>query len=92
MNSFAWRQQFIQLPVRIKELKDMGYLIVSKRNRDASVNYVFLGEVNTSAPVVTTKPKQQWEIEQEAMDKQIRVVKNGQVFYEDVKEPEQMSL
>ena len=47
MNSWLYRRKFIQLPVRIKELKEKGYLIVSKRNEDTSVNYILLSKDQT---------------------------------------------
>ena len=40
VNSYIWRTSWIQLPVRIKELKEMGYNIVSERQENRSVNYV----------------------------------------------------
>ena len=60
MNSWLYRRKFIQLPVRIKELKGKGYLIVSKRNEDTSVNYVLL---NNKSVVVEEKPKLEWIFE-----------------------------
>ncbi len=44
MNSYTWRMSFIQLPVRILELKDMGYDIYSRQNADRSVNYILVAE------------------------------------------------
>ena len=44
MNSWFYRTRFIQLPVRVKELKEKGYLIVSKKNKDTSVNYILLSK------------------------------------------------
>lgn len=40
MNSYTYRMQFIQLPARIKELKDKGYYITSHTNKNRSVNYI----------------------------------------------------
>ena len=40
MNSFQYRTMFIQLPVRIKELKRMGHKIVTSPNKNRSVNYI----------------------------------------------------
>lgn len=42
MNSYQYRMQFIQLPVRIKELKERGYGIVSRTNPNRSVDYVLI--------------------------------------------------
>ena len=43
INSFTFRDKFIQLPVRIKELKEQGYDIASITNPDRSVDYVLQG-------------------------------------------------
>lgn len=51
INSFVYRKSFVQLPVRISELKDFGYSIISQRNPDRSVNYILESE---------TKPKTTW--------------------------------
>ena len=51
MNSWLYRRKFIQLPVRIKELKEKGYNITSNRNEDTSVNYV----LNAPRPTLTPK-------------------------------------
>lgn len=53
MNSWLYRRKFIQLPVRIKELKSKGYNIVSRRNEDTSVNYILL---SSPKPIVIEKP------------------------------------
>lgn len=44
INSFTYRQQWIQLPVRIKELKEMGHLITTRTHKDKSVDYVLIEE------------------------------------------------
>jgi len=31
MNSYQWRMKYIQLPVRVKELKEKGYLITTRQ-------------------------------------------------------------
>lgn len=53
-----------QAPTRIKELKELGYQIVSKQKPNRSVQYILLGKSPT--PMVTTKPSiqaQSWEEE-----------------------------
>ena len=50
MNSWQYRTKFIQLPVRVLELRKKGYLIVSKRNEDTSVNYVLLSKIKKIEP------------------------------------------
>ena len=47
MNSYTWRMKFIQLPVRIKELKEKGYGIVSQTNKNRSVNYILTFDPDT---------------------------------------------
>jgi hypothetical protein len=59
MNSWLYRRQFIQLPVRIKELKEKGYLIVSQRNEDTSVNYILL---SVSKPIVVSEKPQMIDV------------------------------
>lgn len=44
MNSYEWRTEFIQLPARIKELRQMGYSIVVSNNKNRSVNYILASE------------------------------------------------
>lgn len=56
MNSYTWRMSFIQLPVRIKELKSQGYEIYSHQNADRSVNYILVAE--PAAPGEEEKPVQ----------------------------------
>ncbi len=93
MNSFAWRTSYIQLPVRIRELKDMGYIIKSRRNADRSVNYILLGEVskNPSERIVAPQ-KGIADVIREGMDNQVRVEKNGRIFWEDRKPNEQQVM
>jgi len=84
MNSYAYRMEFIQLPVRIRELKQMGYNIISKPNVNRSVTYIL------EAPRLSYQEEQQKKEEEQL----IRVVKNGRVFWEkpeDVK-PGQLGL
>ena len=47
MNSYTWRMKFILLPVRIKELKEKGYGIVSQTNKNRSVNYILTFDPDT---------------------------------------------
>lgn len=42
MNSYTYRSKYIQLPVRIMELKKEGWEIVSRRENDKSVTYIYL--------------------------------------------------
>jgi len=67
-----------QAPTRIRELKDEGLIIKSRRRRDKSVDYILLGEMGGST--VTTQPEIQpqkpWE------EELVRVEKNGRVFWE----------
>lgn len=44
INSFTYRQQWIQLPVRIKELKELGHLITTRTHKDKSVDYILIEE------------------------------------------------
>ena len=44
INSFTFRNKFIQLPVRIMELKELGYDITSITNPDRSVDYILQSE------------------------------------------------
>lgn len=62
MNSFRWRTMFIQLPVRIKELKEEGYLITTRKRRNRSVDYILLGEPGQPVKPVE-RIKQPWEEE-----------------------------
>ena len=43
MNSYRWRMRFIQLPARIKELRNEGFDIESRNNPDRSVTYILRG-------------------------------------------------
>jgi len=84
MNSYEYRMQFIQLPVRIRELKQSGYNIVSRPEKNRSVTYIL------QAPRLTYQEEQQIKEEAEL----VRVVKNGRVFWErpeDLK-PKQLDL
>lgn len=61
MNSYLWRPKFIQLPVRIKEMKEMGYLITTRQNKNRSVDYVLVQEPEIKTPKVTIEPiKMMW--------------------------------
>lgn len=42
MNSFDYRTMFIQLPVRIKELRELGYSITVRQKKNRSVDYILL--------------------------------------------------
>ena len=44
MNSYEYRMRFIQIPVRIKELKAKGYLITTRQNKNRSVDYILIGK------------------------------------------------
>ena len=47
MNSYAWRTKYVQLPARIWGLKQAGYLIATRRNKNGSVDYLLAGEPDT---------------------------------------------
>lgn len=51
VNSYEWRTKWIQLPVRIKELKEMGYNIVSDRQENRSVTYVLQPSIVTAQKI-----------------------------------------
>ena len=44
MNSFDYRTMFIQLPVRIKELRELGYSITVRQKKNRSVDYILLSD------------------------------------------------
>lgn len=93
MNSYAWRTKYVQLPVRIKELKDMGHLIVSRRNRNRSVNYVFMGVL--SIQPISHIPEVEKKAEIKPWEKPTIKVwseKFKRYFWEEVKEPRQEVL
>lgn len=46
MNSYQWRSRFIQLPVRILELKRMGNTIIAKLRKNKSVDYILIKETH----------------------------------------------
>jgi len=52
LNSYEWRHIALQLPTRIFELKQAGYLITEKTNHDRSVNYFLIQE-----PTAATAPQ-----------------------------------
>ncbi len=79
--------KYIQLPVRIKELKNMGYAIISKSKPNRSVNYILLSpKVVSSSFVQDEQTPRPWE------EDLVRVEKNGRVFWESKKEPEQLDI
>lgn len=50
VNSYGFARDIaLQLPVRIKELKETGYTIVSRREKDKSVTYILLKEKLTNS-------------------------------------------
>lgn len=53
INSFDARRELniIQLPARVKELKAQGYLIVTRKNANKSVDYILLEEPKKDVPV-----------------------------------------
>ncbi len=61
MNSFTWRHAFIQLPVRIMELKAKGYLITTRHNDDKSVDYILLGKSDSFKYEDKEEPKFHYE-------------------------------
>lgn len=66
MNSYEWRMRFIQLPVRIKELKSMGYLITTEKKKNRSVNYILIEEPKTllePRPEITPIRNRQMKVE-----------------------------
>jgi len=54
LNSYEWRHIALQLPTRIFELKQAGYLITEKTNPDRSVNYLLIQEPKQAT--VSQKP------------------------------------
>ena len=56
INSFLWRDKWVQLPVRISELKNMGYPIRSQRRPNKSVDYI----LETSEEISAAKQQMVW--------------------------------
>ncbi len=84
-----------QAPTRVREMRVGGYLIKSRRNRDASVNYILLGEVSKNPSEVTTAPQKGIaDVIREGMDNQVRVwsEKLGRYTWEDRKPNEQQQI
>ncbi len=86
MNSYEFRMKYIQLPVRIKELKGLGYNIISKPKPNRSVNYVLLSPKVVSSLGEQILEPNPWE------ENLVRVEKNGRVFWESKKEPKQLDI
>lgn len=57
MNSYKWRMRFIQLPVRIKELKEKGFIIVSRNKDNRSVDYILVSNPNEKISLFDKEPK-----------------------------------
>ena len=51
MNSYEYRMEFIQLPARIWDLKQMGHKIIEKQNPDRSVNYILVSNQKSPEPL-----------------------------------------
>ena len=85
LNSYEYRMQFIQLPVRIKELKARGYNIISRPEKNRSVTYILSPKVVGPPPGQQNKPNP-WE------EELVRVEKNGRIFWEKPEEPKQQEL
>jgi hypothetical protein len=79
-----------QAPTRIKELKEKGYLITSTHNKNQSVTYHLVGEINKQTPQVTTQPHSEDGCQDESHYR--AYVKNDRKFFEHVREPEQMTI
>lgn len=91
MNSYTWRTKYVQLPVRIKELKDMGYSIKSRRRRNKSVDYVLF---NSPTSTDTTQPSYQpqqiqnpWDVPMESY-----IGKDGRTYWREITKPIQENL
>lgn len=76
MNSYEWRTKYIQLPVRINELKAMGYLITTRSLKNRSVDYLLISDIPTVTTQPIIQPQKPWE------EELVRVEKNGRVFWE----------
>lgn len=64
LNSFTYRTSWIQLPVRIKELKGKGFLIMTRHNPDRSVDYVLAHEPSQyKTEAEPYKPQGEWVFE-----------------------------
>lgn len=87
---FTFEYRIKQCPTRVYELRKLGFNIISKPYKN-SVIYVLDRNPKTVENQSTPKP-QQWQLDQMAMDRQVKVEKNGKVYWEDVREPEQMSI
>ncbi len=88
MNSFQWRTRFIQLPVRIKEMKAMGYSIISRQNKNRSVNYILVESRYSQTPS-TSQPTTEAQVPCIVESCQIEdhykpYVKGDRKFYEHV--------
>lgn len=60
INSFSERATALQLPTRIFELKKEGYLITTRRHKDASVDYILMG--GPRMPVETPEKEEMVEV------------------------------
>lgn len=61
MNSYEYRMQFIQLPVRIKELKEQGYLITTRTNKNRSVDYILMKAPRIAKKAVEITEEYVWD-------------------------------
>ena len=90
MNSYTWRTKYVQLPVRISELKKMGYVIKSRRRRNKSVDYILLGENSSAGTTLTNsqpqKIQQPWDVPMESYEK------DGKTFWREITKPTQEEL
>ncbi len=83
LNSLRFRFLAIQLPVRIKELREEYLWPISKPtklNKDRSVDYI-LSEASNR----TTRPQYQPQMMKQPWEEElVRIEKNGKVFWEPV--------
>lgn len=73
INSYEYRMKWIQLPVRVKELKQKGFKIIAHPNKNRSVNYIL-----EDTPDVTKSPVTYERVENEDGYYVMREVKNEQ--------------
>lgn len=86
--SFTYDYQIKQCPTRVFELKKLGFNIISKPFKN-SVRYILSSRPKDE---VVVPQKGIAEIIGEQMDNQVRVVKNGRIYWEDKIDPEQQNF
>lgn len=92
VNSYdlTYKHSCKQAPTRIKELREQGYAIVSKKNLNRSVNYILLGTPalnHTTLTPVQPRPLQSWE---KPLEKYVG--KDGRTYWREKIEPKQEGL